>query len=59
MNKIKNARDITRLVTAILLGISAGLAVARNVRDLVRATAEDEGLLEKLVHGKAAKGARK
>lgn len=59
MNKINNVRDVVRLITAILLGISAGLAVARNIRDLVRVTAEDEGLLEKLVHGKAAKEARK
>jgi hypothetical protein len=59
MNKIKNAREVARLITAILMGVSAGLAVARNIRDLVRVTAEDEGLLEKLVHGKAAKEARK
>jgi hypothetical protein len=59
MNKIKNAREIFRLITAILMGISAGLAVARNIRDLVRATAEDEGLLEKLVHGKPVKETRK
>lgn len=54
-HKIKNARDVVRLLTAILLGISAGLAVARHIRDLVRVTAEDEGLLEQLVHGKTAK----
>jgi len=59
MKKIIQAREVVRLVTAVLLGISAGLSVAKNIRDLVRITAEDEGLLEKLVHGKAAKEARK
>jgi uncharacterized membrane protein YbjE (DUF340 family) len=59
MKKIKNATDIVRLCTAVLVGISAGLSVAKNTRDLVRMMAEDEGLLEKLVHGKALKENRK
>ncbi|MBB5154991.1 hypothetical protein [Saccharopolyspora phatthalungensis] len=33
---MKRATDAVRLITAILLGISAGISLAHNVRALVR-----------------------
>jgi len=55
MKFIKNATDVVRLATAVLMGISAGLALARNTRELVRDVAEDDGLMEKLVHAQRAR----
>ncbi|MEU5258965.1 hypothetical protein [Amycolatopsis sp. NPDC021455] len=59
MKNIKHATDIVRLITAVLLGISAGFAATKNARDLVRSIAEDEGLVEKLVHEGRDQRARK
>lgn len=52
MKYIKQATEIARLITATLMTASAVLLVAKNLREYIRAVAEDDGLVEKLARVK-------